>query len=95
MIGSYRLRILGRELQVRSSASPETVQEVEAFVNEMVARVESRVRGGDSLGVAILALLTLAEEHLSVIRKQDCSNDGAEQVTGLIRAIDEVLSGTD
>jgi len=48
--GSYCIRILGRELQVRSSATPETVQEIEAFVNDTVARVESRVRGGDRLG---------------------------------------------
>ena len=93
MTGSYRLRILGRELQVRSSATPETVQAVESFLNEMVERVESKVRGGDSLGVAILALLTLAEEYLAVKKVQDCGNDSAEQVTDLIRAIDEVLAG--
>lgn len=93
MSGSYCIRILGRELQVRSSAAPETVQEIEAFVNDTVARVESRVRGGDRLGVAILTLMTLAEEHLAVIKKQDCSNCSTEQVAELIRTIDEILPG--
>jgi cell division protein ZapA len=89
--GSHCIRILGRELQVRSSATPETVQEIEAFVNDTVARVESRVRGGDRLGVAILTLMTLAEEHLAVIKKQNKCN--TEQVVELIRTIDEVLPG--
>lgn len=91
MSGSHCIRILGRELQVRSSATPETVQEIEAFVNDTVARVESRVRGGDRLGVAILTLMTLAEEHLAVIKKQNKCN--TEQVVELIRTIDEVLPG--
>ncbi len=93
MSGSHCIRILGRELQVRSSATPETVQEIEAFVNDTVARVESRVRGGDRLGVAILTLMTLAEEYLSVIKKQDGNKIDAEQVVELIRTIDEVLPG--
>ena len=78
---------------MRSSAAPETVQEIEAFVNDTVARVESRVRGGDRLGVAILTLMTLAEEYLSVIKKQDGNKIDAEQVVELIRTIDEVLPG--
>lgn len=93
MSGSYCIRILGRELQVRSSAAPETVQEIEAFVNDTVARVESRVRGGDRLGVAILTLMTLAEEHLAVMKKQDCNKCSTEQVVELIRTIDEILPG--
>lgn len=93
MNGSHCIRILGRELQVRSSAAPETVQEIETFVNETVARVESRVRGGDRLAVAILTLMTLAEEHLALVKKHDCDNRSIEQVAELIRSIDDVLPG--
>ena len=93
MNGSHCIRILGRELQVRSSAAPETVQEIETFVNETVARVESRVRGGDRLAVAILTLMTLAEEHLALVKKHDCDNRNIEQVAELIRSIDDVLPG--
>ena len=93
MSGTYRVRILDRELQVRSSAAPETVQEIEAFVNDTVARVESRVRGGDRLVVAILTLMTLAEEHLALVRKRDRGDLGIEKVAEIIKAIDEVLPG--
>lgn len=93
MNGSHCIRILGRELQVRSSAAPETVQEIETFVNETVARVESRVRGGDRLAVAILTLMTLAEEHLALVKKHGCDNRSIEQVAELIRSIDDVLPG--
>ncbi len=95
MTGSYCIRILGRELQVRSSATPESVQEIEAFVNETVSRVESRVtNGGDRLAVAILTLMTMAEEHLRLAKKLDRAVDDTEQVTQLIRTIDEVLPET-
>lgn len=94
MNSSYCIRILGRELQVRSSATPESVQEIESFVNETVARVESRVKGGDRLAVAILTLMTMAEEYLALTKKLDRGRGDTEQVVRLIRVIDEVLPET-
>ncbi len=94
MKGSHCIRILGRELQVRSSATPESVQEIEAFVNEAVERVESRVKGGDRLGVAILTLMTMAEEYLALAKKHERSTGDTDQVVQLIRTIDEVLPET-
>ena len=94
MNGSYCIRVVGRELQVRSSATPETVQEIEAFVNETVARVESRAAGGDRLGVAILTLLTMAEEHLALAKRHSQDTEDVVQLQRLIRIIDEVLPET-
>ena len=65
----HRIRVLGRELQVRSTTTPERVLEAESYVNERVAEVAASVTGGDSQVVAILALMTLAEEHLASARK--------------------------
>ena len=67
----HRISVLGRELQVRSTTTRESVLEAEAYVNERVTEVASAVTGGDSQVVAILALMTLAEEHLSSVRKQE------------------------
>ncbi len=94
MNGSYCIRVLGRELQVRSSAAPEAVQEIEAFVNEAVARVESRVAGGDRLGVAILTLMTMAEEYLALVKRNSSGAEDVAQLQRLIRVIDEVLPET-
>jgi cell division protein ZapA len=67
----HRIRVLGRELQVRSTTTLESVLEAESYVNERVAEVAASVTGGDSQVVAILALMTLAEEQLSSVRKLD------------------------
>jgi cell division protein ZapA len=65
--------VLGRELQVRSSASPESVQEIETFVNSKLSGVAASVTGGDSQVVAILTLMTLAEAYLSLVKEQNAS----------------------
>lgn len=69
----HRIRVLGRELQVRSSASPESVQEIETFVNSKLSGVAASVTGGDSQVVAILTLMTLAEAYLSLVKEQNAS----------------------
>ena len=62
----HRIRVMGRELQVRSAASPEAVQAVEAFVNDKLAEVSGALATADSHLVTILALLNVAESYLSL-----------------------------
>jgi cell division protein ZapA len=63
---AHRIRVMGRELQVRSSATPESVQAVEAFVNDKLAEVSGALASADSQLVTILALLNVAESYLSL-----------------------------
>ncbi len=69
MKSSHRIRVMGRELQVRSAASPEAVQAVEAFVNDKLTEVSGALASADSQLVAILALLNVAESYLSLRRE--------------------------
>ena len=88
----HRIRILGRELQVRSSASPETVREVEAFVNGKLAEVASAVSSADSQVVAILALMNIAEAYLAQAREvETCRLVCREGVPRLLRRIQDRL----
>lgn len=85
----HTIRILGRELQVRSSASPESVREIEAFVNGKVAEIGSYVSGGDSHTIAVLALMNIAEEYLTLLKERGKSAPGLdERIRGLIKRID-------
>ena len=84
--------MLGRELQVRSTTTLESVLEAESYVNERVAEVAAAVTGGDSQVVAILALMTLAEEHFSSVRKQASNRSvEAERIDRLIDKLDKVV----
>jgi cell division protein ZapA len=87
----HRIRVLGRELQVKSTTTLESVLEAETYVNERVAEVAASVTGGDSQVVAILALMTLAEEHLSSVRKQESDRCiDAERLNHLLDKLDSV-----
>jgi cell division protein ZapA len=81
--------VLGRELQVRSSALPETVQEIEAFVNGKLSEVAASVTGGDSQVVAILTLMTIAEAYLSLLGEhRESQRDDAQRLSSLLEKID-------
>ena len=64
----HRIRVFGRDIQVKSTASRDTVREVESFVNEKLAEVAASARGGDTQAVAILTLMNIAEEYLALAK---------------------------
>jgi len=86
---SHRVRVLGRELQVRSTSSAESVREVEAFVNEKLAVVAASVRTSDSQIVAILALMNIAESYLALVRENASSRQqGRERISRLLQQLE-------
>ena len=90
----YRIRVLGRDLQVRSTAPPETVHDIEAFVNRKIADVAASITGGDIQVVAILALMTIAEDYLSLVKSQESRLEvEPERVKKLIEKLDRFVQG--
>jgi cell division protein ZapA len=86
----HRIRVLGRDLQVRSSAPPERVRDIEVFVNGKLAEVAASIKGSDQQLVAILALLNIAEEYLSLIRESEASRQHeAERFNLLLQKLDD------
>lgn len=65
MISTHCVRVLGRELPLKSASTPEHVAQVEALVNEKLAEAGAAVSNGDSQIVVILALMNLAEACLA------------------------------
>ena len=89
---SHRVRVLGRELQVRSEASTEAVREVEAFVNEKLAEVAASINSADSQIVAILALMNIAESYLALVRENDAYRQrGSERISRLLYKLERNL----
>jgi cell division protein ZapA len=92
---THRIRVLGRDIQVRSSASPETVREVEDFVNGKLAEVAAAVKNCDFQVVAILTLMNIAESYLAQARENAAYREvGRERVPQLLRRINERLTGS-
>ena len=63
---AHTVRVLGREISVRSSAPPEKVHAVETFVNARLQEIGSALKSGDAQLVLTLALLNTAEEMLDL-----------------------------
>lgn len=66
MTKAHLVTVLGREIPVRSSAPEQKVRQIEAFVNERIEMIRSRLTAADPQLVAILALLNLAESYLEL-----------------------------
>lgn len=91
MSAIHRITVLGRDLNVKSTADEDAVRKIEAFVNDRVDRVLNSGKTSDSQMAIILAFLNVAEEYLSMQRKvQDgkAADDG--RIAGLISRLDGV-----
>lgn len=89
---SHRIRVLGREIQVRSNASVEAVQEVEAYVNQRLAEVAASIPSADQQLVTLLSLLNITESYLALRRADGRSEPyGQETVDRIVQKIDKAL----
>lgn len=83
---------MGRELQVRSLASAESVREVEAFVNEKLAEVAASVKTTDSQIITILTLMNIAESYLALVREsEEHRKQGSERISRLLNKLEKNL----
>ncbi len=92
MYFSHRVKVLGRELQVRSTATAESVREVETFINEKLKEVASSVNTSDTQIVAILALMNIAESYLALLKGNDeLTKEGNERISRLLGEVQRNL----
>lgn len=63
---AHRIRIMGREIQVRSNAPAKSVQEVETYVNGRLGEVAASIPNADQQLVALLTLLNITEAYLAL-----------------------------
>lgn len=62
---SIAVRILGHEYRIKSEADEEHVARVARYVDETMTRIRERTKTVDSLDLAVLAALNLANDLLA------------------------------
>lgn len=62
---SIAVRILGHEYRIKSEADEEQVARVARYVDETMVRIRERTKTVDSLDLAVLAALNLANDLLA------------------------------
>ena len=89
---SHKIRVLGREIQVRSSASPDAVKEVEEFVNSRLEEVAVSLPNADQQLVMLLTLLNVAESYLALRKNEpECKAEQEALLQRIAAKIDRAL----
>jgi len=88
----HRVKVFGRDVQVRSTASEEEVREIESYVNEMIAHLQSSMKTSDLQILSIMALLNIAESFFLKSREYSrLEGYVRDRVSRLTQHIDDVV----
>ncbi len=90
MKAAHSVRVLGREISVRSSAPAEKVQVVENFVNDRLQEIGSALKSGDAQLVLTLALLNTTEEMLELRAAREADTALENRLLGMIARLETV-----
>jgi cell division protein ZapA len=87
------INLQGQQYPIRTSLDPEYVLQLASFVDEKMRAVgEATPSGGDSLRLAVLAALNIADELFRCRDATDLQNGAlAERAEELERLVDRVL----
>ena len=89
--GSVRVEIYDQTYQLRGS-DPEYINQLADFVDTKMRLIAQQASTVDSLRVAVLAALNIADEYLMLKRKSDAiDSDYHARAEQLSEALDEVL----
>ncbi|HVP28192.1 MAG TPA: cell division protein ZapA [Myxococcota bacterium] len=95
---SIAVRILGAEYRIRSEADESAVRRVAALVEETMVRIRDRTQTVDTLDLAVLAALNLANDLIALREgAQGAETEGhpaidPERLRGLIAAVESAAA---
>ena len=92
--GKVKVTILGQSYNIKGDTSPEYIMQLADYVNQKMEEIGNSVPGGNSLQLAILASLNIADEYFQV-KKISTGIEGAieDKTRELISLLDEGLIG--
>jgi cell division protein ZapA len=85
---AHTVRVLGREISVRSSAPAEKVHAVESFVNGRLQEIGSALKSGDAQLILTLALLNTAEEMLDLRAAREADITLESNLLGMLERLE-------
>jgi cell division protein ZapA len=91
--GLVPVQIFGQRYPIRSALDPKYVQELASYVDERMRAAADQSPAGDSLRLAVLAALNIADEAFRILDAEDGRPASlSARLAGIERIIDEVLA---
>ncbi len=88
------VEILGQQYPIRSKLDSTYVAELASYVDQKMQTASDRTAGGDSVRVAVLAALNIADEYFRHRKSDQTSHHDVTRVTlELEELVDEALAG--
>lgn len=92
--GKVKVTILGQTYNIKGDTSPEYIIQLADYVNQKIEEIGSNVPGGNSLQLAILASLNIADEYFQVKKISNGIEGAIEYKTReILSLLDEGLIG--
>jgi cell division protein ZapA len=89
------VEVHGQKYPIKTTLDPQYVHELAAFVDQRMRKAADSAPSSDTLGVAILAAMNIADEVLRLREQRDSDSDSiAERAAALERIVDEALELT-
>ena len=91
--GLVPVQIFGQRYPIRSALDPQYVQELAGYVDERMRAAAEQSPAGDSLRLAVLAALNIADEAFRILDAEDGRPATlAARLAAIERLIDEALA---
>ena len=87
------VEIFGGQYAVRSGLDAEYVKRVAQYVDRKMHHAADQTRGGDTVRIAVLAALNIADEHFRLRDAHAGSSDARRMTLELEQLIDTALKG--
>lgn len=89
-----KVKIFGNMYNIQGDAEPEYIVKLAEYVNEKMQEVSQNLPSGNSLQIAILAALNIADEYFQLREiKSNLISDLERKTSALIHLLDEGLIG--
>ena len=79
---------MGRRYPITTKLPPETIQELATYVDQTFRSATENSTGADTVGVAVLAALNIADQYFQALNKKPMT---AENLTARIGAIEQLV----
>lgn len=91
--GLVPVQIFGQRYPIRSALDPQYVQELASYVDERMRAAADQSPAGDSLRLAVLAALNIADEAFRILDAEDGKPANVSaRLAAIERLIDEALA---